>query len=314
MTTHADADPRTENSASPGQWPQQRTARPVMWWAGLGVACAALTAYCWIHWAATGSIEPERNLTDQPDWRVALARGSEIGLVLASLVVALVYLIAPWRREGRLTRDGMFVIGFFFLYMLQDPWLNYMGPLFTFNPVFVNVGCPQCHVPGFTTDRTLAEPIILIWGMYLPVLFFGAVLACKLMAAVHVRRPEMGKVGLFGVAVAAIVAFDLLVEIPMLRTGLMGYPGAPAELSLFGGQPYQYPWFELLWPVTWAGFAALRYFVDDNGNTIAERGVSRIHAHPRVVTLIRCLAIYGALQAVFFGYTVAIAPFAVQAA
>lgn len=198
------------------------------------------------------------------------------------------------------------------MYMLQHPWLNYGGDLFWFNPAVANLGCAQCFVPGFQGSHDTAEPLLLIWGMYVPVLLGLCMVANRLQGAAKRRWHQLGTFGTVMVAVAFFVVFDLAVELPMLRTGLMAYPGAAHDLSLFGGRPYQYPIYELQWAVAWAAFACVRYFRNEHGLTVAERGIDRVDVSPSVKSILRTLAILGILATIFLVYNLLMMPWAIQ--
>src|SRR2546425_314666 len=101
---------------------EERHIRPVKAWAGVGVLWLAVTIYAWSSWIVSGHVTPApKGPTEVPTWHVAAARFWEIGMVLAGLTVIYAFLIRPWRREGRLTFDGMFVIGWFATWFIQDP-------------------------------------------------------------------------------------------------------------------------------------------------------------------------------------------------
>ena len=80
-------------------------------------------------------------------------------MVLGSIVVVHRYIIRPWRRERRLTLDAMMIIAFAQAWMLQDPWLNYSNTWFNYNAAFVNLGCPQCHAPGWQSPNGHLLPV-----------------------------------------------------------------------------------------------------------------------------------------------------------
>ena len=57
----------------------------------------------------------------------------------------------------------MMVISWSTMYLIQDPWVSYSQTTISYNSTAVNLGCPQCHVPGWQSSQALAEPII--WGL-----------------------------------------------------------------------------------------------------------------------------------------------------
>ena len=65
----------------------------------------------------------------------------------------------------------------------------------------------------------------------------------------------------------------------LLPTGLYTYPGAIRAVSFNAGTYYQWPVYEgLMWGGVQTALCCLRFFTDDRGRTIAERGLDRCAA------------------------------------
>src|SRR5260221_178013 len=98
---------------------------------------------------------------------------------------------------------------------------------------------------------------------------------------VRARRPELSTAGLVLRAFAVMCALDFVMESVWLTTGSYTYGGAHRSLSLWAGRYYQFPVYEiLLWGITWTGLACVRFFRDDRGQTVAERGVDGMSIGP----------------------------------
>ncbi len=71
---------------------------------------------------------------------------------------------------------------------------------------------------------------------------------------------------------------DFIMEACMLLPlGLCTYPGAIRSVSFNAGHYYQWPIYEgLMWGAVQAGLACLRFFTDDRGRTIVERGLDQV--------------------------------------
>src|SRR5204862_250090 len=98
--------------------------------------------------------------------------------------------------------------------------------------------------------------------------------------------PTYMKVGLTGLTAIGLVAWfivwDLFWELTFIRIGYWTYPTTPHWLTVFGGNWYRIHLTEpMAWGTTWAAFALLRYFKDDKGRTIAERGVEQLRTSTR---------------------------------
>jgi Spirocyclase AveC-like len=290
---------------------ETRRAKPVKWWAGIGVLAVALMAYAWIDWLASGDAHATATgATPMPTWQVITARSWEILFGGWALVTIYAFLIRPWRQKRGLTLDGMLLIAWGSLWALQDPWLSYAQGWFSYNAEFVNLGCPQCHIPGWMDAGTrahLPEPLFFMPGMYIGVFTSSLLLVNWIMRAAKRRWPALGTMGLIGIAWALMALSDLVLEVIWLHNGLYAYSGAYRPLTIFAGHQYQFPLYEaVLWGGMWASMVCLRYFRNDRGETIAERGLDRVKAGRRGKSLLRLLAIIGIAQTFMLVYNIGI--------
>ena len=282
-----------------------RPVRPVKIWAVVGAGFIALQVYVYSAWILSGdAVRTPTGPTPVPGYMRWSAHSMEA--ITVSLVVFFGYwfVVRPWRRERRMTLDGLLYLACFTLYW-ADPLLNYAQTWGTYNAVFFNRGSWAMHIPGWIAPRNNLFPEPLLWsgGLY-PTWIFGAmILACGVMRRVKQRRPNIGTIGLLGSCLAFFIVFDLISELTFMRLGLYSYAGAIDWLTLFHGHYYQLPVYELLfWPLAWTAFAGLRYFRDDKGRTFAERGVDDLRVSPAKKYGLRFLALAGALNVLFFIY------------
>lgn len=296
---------------------QTRKTRAVMFWAGTGIFWLGLTVYAWGKWLIDGHNTPGPvGPTEIPGWQKFAARGWEVFFAVIALWVIWHFLVQPWRRERRLTLDGMLVIAWPLAWAIQDPLINYSRQMFNYNSAFINFGCPQCHLPGWQSPghAQMTEPIIFMGAMYIGILFGGTVLACGLMRKAKQRWSQLGTAGLIMIAFGAMFIADVVLEIIWLRFGLYHYGGAIKSVTLFHGHYYQYPIYEgVLWGGCWAALACLRYFRNDKGETIAERGIDEVRAAPKQKQGVRLLAVIGCVSTLFLIYNIPIQWFATHA-
>jgi uncharacterized protein DUF5135 len=295
---------------------EQRRLRPVMFWALIGSGFLALMVYLWGKSLLEGDLKPTTAGRDTAaGWATFSVHAQEAALGLAALVVIWLYIIRPWRRSRHLTLDGMMVIAWSTMWAIQDPWVSYSQTTISYNSTALNLGCPQCHLPGWQSSNVLAEPIIWGLGCYIAPMFLATVLAGKLMGLARARRPRLGKIGLTTVAIGAMATSDLILECFWTRTGVYTYGGGDPALSLFDNHYYKYPlWVGAIWGVAWGLIAALRFFRDDRGNTVVERGIDRVDTTPRRRQILRQLALIGAMNASFaFVYNVPVQYFSSHA-
>jgi hypothetical protein len=285
---------------------QEKKASPVKWWAVVGAAVVGLILYDWIDWLASGDAHATpKGPSKMPGWMLTADRIQE-GVVIGFFVAAIYFfIIKPWRREHRLTFDGMLIIAWTSMYMLQDPWENYTRITYSYNSGFFNLGCPQCHVPGWLSPgghgaHQFAEPLLFIGLMYGGILFLGTVFCCGVMRRAKKRWPTLGTTGLIGIALGTMFLLDFVLEIPAMRMGgWVWWWAGPKSLTLFHGKFYQQPLFEaVFWGLTWGAAACVRYFKNDKGQSLAERGIERVGASSKQKNALRVLALVGALNVV----------------
>lgn len=283
-----------------------RKVIPVKWFAALGAGLLVLQAYVYARWLLSGPSRTPHGVDSVPGWMATAARAHEILSVLSMVACVYWFLIRPWRRERTLTLNGMLVLTLPTLYW-QDLNANFFNPVYTYNTAFVNFGSWFNFIPGWSSPggENYPEPIFFelpntVWAILMPALLFAWA-----MRRAKSRWPRLGTPGLLLVALAVAATLDLVVEIFWVRLGLYTFAGTIPSLTLFEGHYYQFPIYEpVLIGSWWAAYGALIYFRDDNGNTIAERGIEKICATPRQKTGLRLLALTGVVNLFFLVYNV----------
>jgi hypothetical protein len=180
---------------------------------------------------------------------------------------------------------------------------NYGGAWFTYNSWLVNFGSWANSVPGWLSygrpGQMLVEPILVIPALYVYFFWLAAVLGCWLMRTARKRWPSSSNVRLVAICLGAILLLDLLLEgLLWMPGGLWSLPGGHGSV-LFPGSYNQFTvneWF--LVSLTLTAAACVRFFVNDRGQTVAERGVEAIRASPGRKLALRALATIGVMQVV----------------
>jgi Spirocyclase AveC-like len=279
-----------------------RKIRPVKWWAGIGLTMLGLEIYVMADWVASGRAHrTPAGPTRAPGWMPVVGTSLTIlgFVILAFVLYRVVY--RPWRREQQLTLDGMLTIAFLLLFW-QDPWLNYSQTISTYNSAaFFNLGNWASSLPGWLSPRgsRMAEPILWIPATYCYAILGFVLVANLIMRRAKARWPQLGTAGMIGVALACGIGFDFVFESIWLRVGVYTYAGSINWLTLFSGHTYQFPVYDAVFAGSiFAGLACVRYFVDDHGRTLAERGIDQMKAPRGRKTGIRFLAIVGIVNVV----------------
>jgi hypothetical protein len=303
---------RTESSLASGSvrtdLPEERKPRAVLFWAGLGVCFIAIEAVAVFRWIATGQdkstpVGPSK----VPTWmKWELNTFEAVGLV--ALVAFLYYfLIRPWRREGHITTDGLLCVVFFLFIPWQDTGLNYFQTWSTYNSYLINRGAWDTHILGWLSPHSNLTPEPLVWvvPIYLYCVLGGAILGCGVMRKAKARWPRMSPIGLVLTCLVFFVVWDAILEPIFLLMGIYTYPGAIPWLTIFHGHYYQYPVYEALMAgAWWTAFACARYFKDDKGQTLAERGIDRVRLKGGKRTGLRLLAFVGIMNSAFLVYNI----------
>jgi hypothetical protein len=212
------------------------------------------------------------------------------------------FALRPWRRTGRLPLDGMLVIAFATIWV-QDPLSAYGGHWFMYNAWLVNYGSWVHGVPGWQSfgepGAMIPEPILMIGGIYVYLFITATLLGSWVLRKSREHWPEAGKLKLLSICFVVMCAVDLVFEgMLVMPLGLWGYPGG--NLKIFPSTYHAYPLHEMITVgFLFTALASVRFFRDDNGDSIVERGASDIRS-PRRRTVMRTLAVIGVVQAAMF--------------
>lgn len=280
---------------------EERPFKPVKVLAAAGVLALAMEALVIGRWIAGPHFKqtPVGPSSVPTYMKVGLTALTAIGAA-AWLACMWFFLIRPWLRERRITVDGMFAITFVLIYWL-DPFGDWVVPQFTYNAWLWNRGSwlPEAGSLMPNAGR-IPEPVFLTGPLYLWCIFGVVVGANVLMRKAKARWPQLGTFGMVAGTIGCFIVWDLFWELTFIRIGYWTYPTTPHWLTIFGGNWYRINLTEpMCWGTTWAAFALLRYFKDDKGRTVAERGADQIRTTSRNQSLLRFLAIYGTCN-VFF--------------
>ncbi len=271
-----------------------------------GAVVVSFIAYIWIRWVAGPFFERvPTGPSDAPEWMKMTFVVWQGGGIVAAAACVWLGLVRPWRRDGRPSTDGLIVVACTTLWF-GDPLSSYFGHWFTYNANLVNFGSWVSAVPGWLAPgepgAMVPEPILLIGPVYVYFIVLATLFGCAVMRAIERRRPRIRPWQLMAGCFVAMCAVDLVAEgLIWLPLGFWEYPGGYG--LLFPSTYHKFPVNEMLTiGAMFTAVCSLRYFKNDRGETLVERGVEQIHGVRRQ-TVARLLAMIFALHAImFFAY------------
>lgn len=273
--------------------------RAVVAWAVIGVAFMAMMVYVFSAWIFSDDFRRMgTGATPVPGYMTIAGRTQEaLGAVG---MLAILYCVAwrPWRRTGRFSTDGLFVLGMMWCWW-QDPLYSYVTSSFSYSTVTWNMGGWACHIPGFQSPNGCNIPQPLIWDIafYVIGMAGGTILGAALLRRWRARKPHVSTVTMFAATFAAFWIADLICEGLWVRLGLYHYGGGIDGWNLFAGKWYQFPLYEpIAVGIMMTAMVAVRFFVNDRGETVVERGTTDLKLGARGRTFTRFLAITGVLN------------------
>ena len=118
-----------------------------------------LICYCWTAWVVSGDFKTNTlGRGQEPGWYVALMRGWEVFALVVTVVILWVFVIRPKLRDGRLSFDGLFVLGCGLMFF-QEPWINWTSYQFLYSTTSINFGSWLGDVPGWSSPNAALIPV-----------------------------------------------------------------------------------------------------------------------------------------------------------
>jgi hypothetical protein len=292
-------------TAPPPQVGFQRRSVPVKLWAAVGAAFLIFEVYLFTAWVVSGDAKPAPLGPDHPSSGYRMfVHIWEISNVVIALAVLYHFIVKPWRRERTVTLEGLLSLVFLLIFW-QDPLSNYVQTVVTYSAAQTNLGSWVAHIPGWNSPHgnQLGWPIV--WGPSAYIYFWMAsVLAGGfIMDRARRRWPRLSRLQVITLCYFTMALVDLAGELVWVRSGFYTFIGPSfPSLTLFYGHYYQFPMYEtfiLCLPMT--AFTCLRYFRNDRGQTIVERGIDQVQGSLAKKTALRFLALLGICNIIFLG-------------
>jgi Spirocyclase AveC-like len=269
---------------------------PVYWWAALGALVLYVAVSAWGGWATSADFKPAPMGSEvMSGSNMLVLRFFEILFSISGAVITIKVLVLPWIRDRRISWDGMFLIACLSIY-LQDPMDNYFNFTFSYNANFFNRGSWGMLLPGWEAPRQnlFAEAMFLMGGMFITLFFGLSVVGCWWLRKAKTLLPNLSFMAHLALYFVVVAVLDFMVEATFCRTELFAYGGTYHALTLWAGQPHQFPIYESTGIASvCCGFTLLRYSRDDRGESWADRGVSKLAIPSGAKTGLSFLALLG---------------------
>jgi hypothetical protein len=255
----------------------RRTWSPAQYLALSAVPLLAYQAWTLVGWIAAGphQVTAYRSY-GSTSWYAA--RTIEVVLVLAVSVI-LVRVARECRAQRRLTFDAMLFVGLL-LTVFWDTVVNFAEPLWFYSSNWLNLNEWWGHAPFVINPGAGRGPFpILALGLLYPFFVFDAMIICAVMRRAQRRWPEISRARLVAVAFVPASLIGAILSLIMILPHLWGGPGMP--LSMLGGD-HRWSVGEFLYIGLWSTtLASLRFFVNDRGERLTERGLEHLPARRR---------------------------------
>lgn len=282
---------------------EPRRSRPVLWWAAFGAFWLTFMAFVLIRWISGPYFQRVPvGPSDPPMYMKVFLMTLQVTMIPAMACLVWWFVIRPWRRERTITVDGALTLAFCTLFF-QDPLSNYFGAWITYNSWSFNRGSWVTSVPGWLSfgapGATVVEPPMTIIGLYVVVMTIAVRIGVATLRWVSGRWPWLGKVGLALICWVVMFVFDVIFEgVIFMPLGVWTYAGG--HFNIFADRYHAFPLHEaFLVGILLTAYSFLRFFLDDRGGTIVERGSERVKASRTGKGVIRALSIIGAVNMIF---------------
>jgi hypothetical protein len=280
-TRELQSDIRLGISAQTPEAVEPKRIPAIKLWAYAGVLILAFQAYVIINWV-TGPYfkRVPQGPSQPPDWMKAELIAWQVFSIPVALGLIYWFFVRPWRRERRVGVDGLIAVAAISL-SFQDPLSAWAQPWFTYNSYMINFGSWVAGMPGMSAFHApgamVQEPILFTTAAYVYAFLAAAALGSFAMRRARARWPRISWPSLIGICFATMAVFDIVLEgVIWLPLGVFEYPGG--HWALFGQHSYhKYPVQELVTVCgAFTAVACLRFFLNDRGQSVVERGLDEV--------------------------------------
>ncbi len=249
----------------------------------------------------TGAVDP-------PTWMKAVFITWQILCYPVIAIFIYLWVIKPWHRNRTIPLDGMLFIAFMFM-SIQDSCSNFFGYWYTVNSHLINMGSFVNDIPGWMGfGRSGAQ---VPWAIFFhPFEYVAGTFAfCFIGSGLMELFPDTIQPEAAHADPGRVPCFDIVIEGLFQTLGF--YTMAGGKISFFPDTYEKFPVIETFFIATLnISIVALRYFKNDKGETLVDRGLNSMVISDGKKQVVRLLALIGAIQTIFlFCYNIPIAAY-----
>ncbi|MGI8336272.1 spirocyclase AveC family protein [Actinomadura scrupuli] len=191
-----------------------KPSKPVQIWAVIGGAILIFQLYVWIRWVTGPYFERvPAGPSDPPSYMKVILTANVVLMWVWAPIALWLFIIRPWRRERRITLDGMLVASMGLMFF-QDPLLNYVNTWCTYNAWLFNLGSCSSNIPGWVSPEEpghqVPEPLLTNAPGYTFGVLLITIAGCWVMRRIKARWPKMSNLQLIGVTYLIAILFDFV--------------------------------------------------------------------------------------------------------
>ena len=275
--------------------------QPVQIWSSIGTLLLALQIYFTIKWIGSDQFVAVPSGPDlPPQWMQNVLNVGQIVMTIIWCFSFYWFVLRPWLRERRLTTDSYIMLGC----TLASGWdaLSNVGQYwFTYNSYLVNRGSMLGVMP--ITLSPHAAGANEAWPLFFINTLYGNFVVVALLMCILLRfvkdEWQVGTFGLIAICFGLGAIADFIIEgLILLPLGFWTYAGG--HWAINADTYYKFPLHEAICAGSvFASLTCLRFFIDDKGQTICERGLDKIVASPAQKSFMRATAVLGGTISIF---------------
>jgi Spirocyclase AveC-like len=283
----------------------QRRSPQVKLWASLGAVSLTFGAITWLRWLSSGKIKATDPGPDHySTTNLVVMRIIEAGFLVIAVYFIVRWVIRPLIREHTIHLDGMIILAGFTTWVWDPLSVNIFQTTLTYNAHAINLGSWVNYLPFWSTPNSgnFPEPLAIAGLGYIWWLWGSILIGCEILRRFKARYPKMSDLTMFTILGLLFLPIDFFFEMLILvKTQLWAYPSTIGRFTFFAGKTYQFPAYQMVLSAFFTmGIVMVRWYKDDRGRSVVERGVDELRIPQRAKKGVSFLAITGFLHFVFF--------------